>query len=317
MTIRVLEPGLLTTVQDRGRWGSQSLGVPVAGPMDDFSHQLANLAVGNPAECATLEVTLAGPTLEFRDDIRFAVTGAEFELYLDDVVVPMGVACPARLGSVLRFGPRGAGARAYIGVAGGIDVPPVLGSRSTDLASGFGGLGGRRLQAGDRLVLGPMARGTARRVAPIEPLPLPDGGARVRTIATPLTEDDGARCGEAARAGLMTTQFTVAADSNRMGYRLSGPPLALADETSMLSAATPCGTVQVPPSGHPILLMADRQTTGGYPRVATVISADLSLVGQLAPGDWIRFEACDRGSAVGALIAQQQRLMRCTEWRTS
>ena len=317
MTIDILEPGLLTTVQDRGRWGSQSLGVPVAGPMDDVSHQLANLAVGNPADCATLEVTLTGPTLEFRDDVSFAVTGAEFELYLDQVVVPMGVACRARLGSVLRFGPRGAGARAYLGVAGGIDVPPVLGSRSPDLASGFGGLGGRRLHAGDRLVMGPMARGSARRVAPIAPLPLPDGGARVRTIETPHTEEDGARCGEAALAGLMTTRFTVAADSNRMAYRLSGPPLALVDETSMLSAATPCGTVQVPPSGHPILLMADRQTTGGYPRIATVISADLPLVGQLAPGDWIRFEACDRGSAVGALIAQQQRLMAFTEWRTS
>jgi len=317
MTIHVLEPGLLTTVQDRGRWGSQSLGVPVAGAMDDFSHQLANLAVGNPSDCATLEVTLAGPTLEFRDDTTFAVIGAEFELYLDEGAVPMGVACPARRGSVLQFGPRGAGARAYIGVAGGIDVPPVLGSRSTDLASGFGGLGGRCLQAGDRLVLGPMGRGTARWGAPLAPFPMPDGGARVRAIATLHTEDDGARCGEAALTGLMTTRFTVATDSNRMGYRLSGPPLALADETSMLSSATPCGTVQVPPSGHPIMLMADRQTTGGYPRVATVISADLPLVGQLAPGDWIRFEACDRGSAVGALIAQQQRLMQFTEWRTS
>lgn len=315
MTIQVLEPGLLTTVQDRGRWGSQALGVPVAGPMDGLSHQLANLTVGNAADSATLEVTLAGPTLEFQGDTRFAVTGAEFELFLDDVAVPRGGACQARSGSVLRFGRRGVGARAYVAVAGGIDVPAVLGSRSTDLSSGFGGLGGRRLRAGDRLALGPMPRMTGTpRGAPVEPFPLPDGGARVRAITSIGTKEDGARCGEAALAGLMTTRFTIGAESNRMGYRLEGPSLGLADESPMLSAATPCGTVQVPPSGHPILLMADRQTTGGYPRGAVVISADLPLVGQLAPGDWIEFEACERASATAALIAQQQRLIGSKSW---
>jgi antagonist of KipI len=315
VTIRVLEPGLLTTVQDRGRWGCQSFGVPVVGPMDDLSHQLANLAVGNSADCATLEVTLAGPTLEFRGDVRFAVTGAEFELYLDGVGVPMATACSARTGSVLRFGGRGAGARAYVGVAGGIDVPEVLGSRSTDLASGFGGLGGRPLRVGDRLALGPVKGWTPPRDAPVEPFPLPDGGARVRAMSSSCTDDDGARCGESALAGLMTTRFTIGAESNRMGYRLSGPPLVLVDDTPMLSAATPCGTVQMLPSGHPILLMADRQTTGGYPRGAMVISADLTLVGQLAPGDWIRFEQCDRATAVAALVAQQQRLISFSQWR--
>ncbi len=310
MTIRVLAPGLLTTVQDCGRWGSQWLGVPVAGPMDEVSHQLANSAVGNPPDRATLEVTLVGPSLEFLADVTFAVTGAEFEMRLDEDPVQRGVARRAGRGSVLRFGRRGLGARAYLGVAGGIDVPAVLGSRSTDLASGFGGLGGRRLREGDQLSVGPRAGRAAASGSRTPSFPLPRGGAQVRVIAD--TDDHGARCGQAALALFTRTRFSLAAESNRMGYRLCGPAIALADETPVLSAATPFGTVQVPPSGHPILLMADRQTTGGYPRIATVISADLPLAGQLAPGDWIRFELCDRRSALAALIAQQQRLMRAT-----
>ncbi len=313
MTIKVLEPGPLTTVQDVGRWGRQSLGVPVAGPMDSVSHRLANLAVGNAEACATLEVTLNGPTSEFRRELWFAVTGADFELRLDETVVPIGVAHQARRGSVLRFGSRAAGARAYIGARGGFDVPLVLGSRSTDLASGFGGLGGRRLRAGDLLAVGTDAE-TAPRPVPQVPFPLPHGGATIRVIGARPDDDDGTRCGEDAMTRLATTRFTLAAESNRMGYRLTGPPLRLADETPLLSAPTLCGTVQVPPSGQPILLMADRQTTGGYPRIATVISADLPRVGQLAPGDWIRFEWCDRPAAVAALIAQQQTLMRTVSW---
>ena len=149
MTIRVVEPGLLTTVQDRGRWGHQALGVPVAGPMDEVSHQLANLLVGNQPDCATLEVTLVGPTLEFLTETTFAVVGAEFELWLDAAPPPTNTPRQAGRGSRLRFGRRGGGARAYLALAGGIDVPPVLGSRSTDLASGLGGLGGRPLRGGE------------------------------------------------------------------------------------------------------------------------------------------------------------------------
>ena len=217
MTIEVLEPGLLTTVQDCGRWGSQSLGVPVSGPMDGVSHQLANRAVGNAEDCATLEVTLDGPTLEFRDAITFAVTGAEFELRLDDTAVPMGAACRARRGSVLRFGRRVAGARAYIGARGGIDVPLLLGSRSTDLASGFGGLGGRRLRERDLLALGTGEETAPRPVSPVIPFPLPNGGVRVRAVAALPDDDDGVRCGVEAVTRLTNTQCTLAAESNRVG----------------------------------------------------------------------------------------------------
>ena len=306
MTIRVGDPGLLTTVQDHGRWGHQALGVPVAGPMDQVSHRCANLLVDNPSACATLEVTLVGPTLEFLADTTFAVTGAVFELWLDTKQVATGWPCHARPGSRLRFGRRQGGARAYLAVAGGIDVPPVLGSRSTDLASGLGGLAGRPLREGDLLGVGRRAGPFVPRVSPGPSVPLPEGGATVRVL--PGLDQD--RFDPSAMETFQQARFILAPESNRMGYRLRGPSVELVDTRPLLSSATPPGTVQVPPSGQPILLMADRQTTGGYARIATVISADLWVAGQLAPGDWIAFEVCQRREAVAALIALEQALMR-------
>ena len=305
MTIRVVEPGLLTTVQDRGRWGSQALGVPVAGPMDGVSHRFANLLVGNQPDCATLEVTLVGPTLEFLAETAFAVAGAEFELWLDAEPAPANASCHAGRGSRLRFGRRGGGARAYLAVAGGIDVPPVLGSRSTDLASGLGGLGGRPLCGGDELRVGQWAGLRVPRLPPAVPITLPRGGATVRVIPGPDEDRFAARAIEL----FGQARFTLEPESNRMGYRLRGPSLELVRPAPLLSSATPVGTLQVPPSGQPILLMVDRQTTGGYAKIATVISADLSVAGQLAPGDWIAFEVCERRVAVAALIALEQALM--------
>ena len=303
--IRVDDPGLLTTVQDGGRWGCQHLGVPVAGPMDPVSHRMANLLVGNPPDRATLEVTLVGPELEFLADTTFAVAGARFELFLDEQPMQIAAAGRAGRGSRLRFGRRTAGARAYVAVRGGIDVPPRLGSRSTDMASHLGGLGGRPLRAGDRLdvgaaggtpVLGPR-RGRSFR--------LPEGGATVRFVPGPdLQRFDGG-----ALEHFTHSRFTVGSDSNRMGYRLQGPAIGFADPAPVLSAATPPGTIQVPPSGHPILLMADRQTTGGYAVLGTVITADLGVAGQLAPGDWMTFDVCDHHGAMAALIEMEQGLM--------
>ena len=308
MTIRVTEPGLLTTVQDRGRWGHQDLGVPVAGPMDSVSHRLANLLVGNPPDCATLEATLVGPDIEFLADATFAVAGAEFELRLDGEPVPTTTACRAGTGSRLRLGRRRVGARAYVAVGGGIDVPPVLGSRSTDLASGLGGLAGRPLRGGDRLAVGRATAPPAPRSVGGVPFDLPRGGATLRVMTGP----DEARFGTGVIERLTGARFTLGPECNRMGYRLRGPSLEPAEAQPLLSRATPVGTLQVPPSGQPILLMADRQTTGGYAAIATVVSADLPMAGQLAPGDWIAFQVCERREAVAALIALEQALMRCT-----
>lgn len=304
MTLRVVEPGLATTIQDTGRWGSQALGVPVAGPMDPWSHRLANRLVGNEPACATLEVTLVGPELECLDDATIAVAGAEFELAVDLHPVEPWRAWRVPAGARVRFGARRAGARAYLAVSGGIDVPMFLGSRSTDLASRLGGMGGRALRAGDRLEIGrgvaapgPMA---ARPVAP-----LPVGGAVLRVL--PAAGFDAASL---AAIGLTGRRFRLDPSSNRMGYRLRGAQVALDTAAAGLSTATPIGTVQIPPSGEPILLMADRQTTGGYAAPATLISADLCLAGQLAPGDWLEFAACDRPTAMAALTAREQAVLQ-------
>ncbi len=300
--IHVLQPGLFTTVQDNGRWGYQRFGIPVAGPMDRVSHRLANLIVGNGPTCATLEVTLAGPRLEFQRDLRFAVSGAEFDLFLDGTPLSMDTAQPVRSGQCLAFGRRRRGARAYVAVAGGIDVPSVLGSRATHVASRMGGFRGRALAAGDVLAVGDAverrARPGNRRV--------PAGGTagRVRVLPGP----DADRFGAPGAAVLSAAEYRVGAASDRMGYRLDGPALDQAGP-ELPSCAVPAGAIQVPPSGEPIILMADRPTSGGYPRIGTVITADIPVLAQLAPADRVAFEACGLETAMQALIAQERALL--------
>ena len=300
--IRVLHPGLFTTVQDAGRWGYQRFGIPVAGPMDPVAHRLANLLVGNRPGCATLEVTLAGPRLEFQRDLLFAVCGAEFEAFLDGKAAPGGTVHAVRRGQCVAFGRRRRGARAYIAVAGGFDVPRVLGSRATHVGSGMGGFRGRALAAGDVLATGDdIERGVRagdRRTVPTR------AGRPVRVLPGP--HDD--RFGTAGAAALAHAGYRVGAASDRMGYRLEGPPLPQ-EGPELLSAAVPVGAIQVPPSGEPIILMADRPTTGGYPRIGTVISADIPVVAQLAPGEPVEFETCSQEAAVQALIEQERGLL--------
>ncbi len=316
MGLLVIRSGLLTTVQDLGRWGHQHRGVPVAGAMDTTSHRLANRLVGNPESAATLEVTVTGPELVFDAPAVFAVAGAEFELSLDDVPVAMNQRCVAAAKQTVTFGTRLAGARAYLAFAGGVDVPEVLGSRSTHLTSGMGGLAGRALRPGDRLPVGtspsdrlPVGTLPEPRPAPGPPIagvtPLPKEGARVRVLEGPDTDVFGK--GEMAR--FCTTQYRVTSESNRMGYRLSGRRLTRSNLDDPLSSAIPNGSVQVPASGEPIVLLADRQTVGGYPRIATVISADLPVLGQLTASHWIEFETCSHETARRALLALEQSLI--------
>ena len=213
-----------------------------------------------------------------------------------------GRAIELKSGSRLRFGRRVAGARASLAVRGGLDVPPVFGSRATSLVSRLGPFGGRALATGDVL---PIGRSTGHQVdVAIAPLTLPQGGARLRAVPGP----HDAMFSSAALDLFFSARFTITPQSNRMGYRLEGPPLSFVGAGDILSDATPIGSVQVPRSGQPILLMADRQTTGGYPKIATVISADAALAGQLAPGDWIRFAPCTRAEAIDALQRLERRL---------
>jgi len=313
---------MLTTVQDRGRWGSQDRGVPVAGPMDPRALRLANALVGNPADAAVLEITLVGPEIEFDDERLVVVTGAEFELSVDGRAERMNSAFSVHAGSVLRCGHRRRGARACLAVAGGIAVPPVLGSRATHLPSAMGGLDGRPLKVGDRLPLGkrgresfsplrkrgrtPFQRAQNEGYDPFlgdrETTPVP---FFIRVLPGPQLD----RFAPDALDVLQSRPYTIDAASNRMGFRLTGPALKHAGTAEMLSDSIPFGAIQVPAAGQPILLMADRPTTGGYPNIATVISADIGIAGQLAPGDSISFVATTMRDAIAALIAQEQALM--------
>ncbi|MBA2306444.1 MAG: biotin-dependent carboxyltransferase family protein [Acidobacteria bacterium] len=300
--LRVLRPGMLTTVQDLGRWGQQHLGVPVAGPMDWYSHRLANAILSNTPDAAALEITLIGPELVSDAEVVCATAGAEFEVVAGDRRIPACEPFVLRAGERLRFGARVRGTRATLAVSGGFATPAVMGSRATSLISRLGPFGGRALKVGDVLPVG-MPAAVVRRHGG-RPMLTPHGGARLRIVAGPHE----ARFGEQARSVFEKTRYLVTPDSNRMGYRLDGPRLQHAGGPEVLSDATPIGSVQVPSSGCPILLMADRPTTGGYPRIGTVITADLCIAGQLGPGDWIEFQACSRAAAVEALRRREAAL---------
>ena len=305
--VTVVKPGMLTTIQDLGRWGLQARGVPVAGPMDPCSHRVANALAGNAAGSATIEVTLVGPELEFEDERVVAVAGAEFELTLDGRTTPHSAAFVVGAGARLRFGRRAHGVRAYLAVSGGIGVPSTFGSRATHLISAMGGLDGRALRAGDRVPLGDRLS-VRSSIAPrmVQPVvPLPEGHAVVRVLAGPQQEYF---TGDAL-AVLQSSPYTISNTSDRMGFRLEGPRLTHSRGADIISDATPLGALQVPASGQPILLMADRQTSGGYPKIATVASADISVAGQLGPGDTIAFSVCTLREAMAALIAQERALM--------
>lgn len=299
----MLRPGLLTTIQDLGRWGHQGSGVPVAGPMDVYSHRLANQLVGNSNGAAALEVTLVGPELQVNGDMLCAVAGGDFSVVAGGQSVHHTGAFRVQSGATIRFRERRSGARATLAVRGGIAVPETFGSRSTSVLSRMGPFEGRALAAGNRLRVGDERR-FDRAVSSAYPLAMPRGGARLRAIAGP----HDTMFTPAALEALFSKRYTVTPSSNRMGYRLDGPALTHVGGADILSDATPIGSIQVPGSGQPILLMADRQTTGGYPKIATVITADLPLAGQLAPGDWVEFVPCTRPAAIEALRAQERRL---------
>lgn len=300
--LAVLSPGLLTTVQDAGRWGWQTFGVSVGGALDRAALAEANQAVGNDSAAALLEATLPG--LELRADAAcvLAVAGADLGATVDGRAVALVTPIEVAAGATVRLTARRSGARACLAFAGGIDVPAVLGSRATDLGARFGGFGGRPLRAGDRLAIGTRLSHTPAdrdgRHGTVGRGPGSGGGVRLRVLPGP--HDD--RLSADAIDDLVRTRFTVTPQSNRMGYRLHGDtPLRHRDLGEMISDATVTGGIQVPPDGQPILLMADRQVTGGYPLLATVITADLPAAAQLAPGDWVEFEICTRAAAVSAL----------------
>jgi len=305
--LTVVRPGLLTTVQDCGRWGHQAEGVPVAGALDVDAARRANALVGNDRNAAVLEATILGPELRFDTDATIAVCGADLGATLDDRPLTLNTVAGGRAGARLGFGQRRNGGRAYVAFGGGIDVPAVLGSRSTHARSAMGGMEGRPLRAGDRLALRGVPAGTPTDEDAQSPAaPLPPAGHLVHLRVLPGPQRDW--FDDAAFELLQQATFAVHPQSDRMGLRLSSSaaiPRRSLDE--MISDATFAGALQVPPSGDPILLMADRPTTGGYPQMAVVISADLGIAGQLVPGDRVRFEMCSMQTARAALNADRHR----------
>ena len=302
MGLEILRPGLLTTVQDLGRHGLQHVGLCPGGAMDPAALALANALVGNEPGEAALEITVLGPELRFRREALVALGGADF-----DTTLPHNRPVLVAAGTQISIGRAKRGARAYLAVAGGIAVEPVLGSRSTFLPGRFGGLEGRHLRRGDVVPLVPGCSALSRkRFATLRHR----RGRSVPWWAPALTVPDrepvlihvmdGAHLADfdaAVQRVFFDTVWRVAPDSNRMGFRLSGPQLARQAENEILSGPTCLGTVQVPAGGTPIALMADHQTTGGYPKIAEIVSADMPRLAQLAPGGTVHFTRCSLETA--------------------
>jgi biotin-dependent carboxylase-like uncharacterized protein len=300
--LRVIAPGLLTTVQDLGRPGFQHLGVPVSGALDGISLRAANALVGNPPETGALEIAYAGPTLAVEaDEIRVAVVGAQADIeVLPDVDATGGRRVVGQRslllsrGEVLRVGSLSGGRVAYLAVEGGFAIEPVLGSVSTYVRAGIGGLNGRALAAGDLLPLR-LDRASARTESRLEGLDLASP-PRFRALFGPqrdLFSDDEI-------AAFFASTYMVGPSSDRMGMRLSGRPIRHLRGFDITSDGVAPGSIQIPGSGEPIVLLADRQTTGGYPKIATVISADLPALGRLPAGATIGFEPVDVAAAEAA-----------------
>lgn len=305
--LEVLQPGLLTTVQDLGRPGYQQFGIPVAGAMDGYALRIANRLLGNEENAAALEITMLGPELRFLADTTIAITGGDLLPGINGQEIPMWETVAVHMGDRLGFGEIRSGCRAYLAVAGGIDVPVLLGSRSTYLRGQLGGLEGRRLKAGDVL-----SAGCPRKVAllgirvPGELIPRYGQEIAVRVVLGPQQDYF---LPESIHT-FLTEPYTVTEQADRMGCRLEGPRLSHIRGADIVSDGIPPGAVQVPGHGLPIVMLADRQTTGGYAKIATVISSDIPKLAQAKPGDVIRFSQISVEAAQAILRDLEGQLTR-------
>jgi biotin-dependent carboxylase-like uncharacterized protein len=305
--LKVLAPGFHTTVQDLGRIGYQDIGVPVSGALDEVSLRIANALVGNPAAMPGLEILLSGPTLEVAaDNVRVALVGPGASLKIgreDPLVIPAGQSVTLPGSEVFQVAASRDSACCYLAVEGGIAVPLVLGSASTYTRAAIGGLEGRALRREDVV---PLAIVHASQGSELRAPALPSAGGEqsIRVILGPQQESFTAE----AVTALLDGEFRVSKDADRMGMRLDGPLLQHRAGWDIVSDAIATGSIQVPGSGQPILLMADHQTTGGYPKIATVISADLPVVGRRRTGDPIRFLAVSVETAEAVHREEKRRL---------
>ncbi|MFB5677404.1 biotin-dependent carboxyltransferase family protein [Paenibacillus terreus] len=321
MSLEVMRPGMLTSIQDLGRYGYQKHGVIVSGAMDTYALRAANLLVGNKEGEAALEMTLTGPSLKAGQDLLVAITGGDLSPIVDGQPVPMWRPVLLKAGSVLQLGGAKSGCRAYLAVAGGYAVPKVMGSKSTYLRAGLGGFQGRALQTGDVLEVLPPQEASLRIMRKLEPAPgssfgsvkwsarergIPGQGRWVTVRALRGSEYD--HFDESSRQSLWEEPLLVTPQSDRMGYRLSGPVFKLRQPFEMISEAVTLGTVQVPPDGNPIILLADRQTAGGYPRIAQIAAADVPFIAQLKPGQRLKLREITREEAERLYLEREEEI---------
>jgi antagonist of KipI len=326
MGVEVLQPGLSTTVQDIGRFGYQQYGIIVSGAMDTLALRLANILVGNSLNEAVLEITLLGPKLKFHEDKLIAICGSDFAAMIDGSLVPNWRPVLVKKDSVVEFAHAQNGCRAYISIAGGLDVPNVLGSRSTYLRAGIGGYKGRTLQKGDYLETKEPKANSLERFDLLanknEESPFITTDWYIGKNILPLYEDKTVRVirgpqfkqfTEESRRCFFEQAFQITPQSDRMGYRLTGTKMELEQPVELLSEAVTAGTIQVPSDGQPIILMADRQTTGGYPKIGFIASVDLPILAQRKPGEKIQFKEITLQEAQQAIIKREVMIKTVTQ----
>lgn len=335
MSVTIIKPGFQTTVQDRGRYQYQKMGISVGGAMDLFALRAANALLGNEEDDPVLELTLQGAVIQFKQDTWISICGADLQPEMEGVSVPMWRPVAVKAGKTLYFHRAIMGCHAYLAVSNGFQVKRVMGSASTNLSTGIGGYHGRRLQKGDELYFDRMKPSARRQWDALQcknnfDFPFAVASYLISPYLLPQYRDEPTIrfipghemewFTSASHKALLETAYQVLPQSNRMGYRLKGAPLIREQSQEMLSEAVTAGTVQVPPDGQPIVLMADRQTTGGYPRIAQIAQVDLPVLAQVPPGKRIRFAMITFDEAEKLLLQQERslcllRLAALNRWR--
>jgi antagonist of KipI len=316
MSLSLTRAGFSTSVQDLGRNGFRQFGVSLGGALDVFALRVANLLAGNDESDAGLEITLGGLRMRFEDKRVIAWCGGEFDVRVGSTPLPAGHSCLLDADDELTINQPKIGCRAWLTISGGIDVPLVLGSRSTDLRANFGGLDGRALRDGDGLLLGRQSEFSQslidllreQRVASWSSPAEWSSSAKTQTVLRVIRGVDRTRFNDETIQGLTSDAFVVSPDSDRMGVRFDEPELRRNDDVDLVSEAVAPGTIQVPPNGRPILLLGDCQTIGGYPKIAHVITVDLPLAAQLRAGDRVRFSEVPIADAYRFLLERERQL---------
>lgn len=304
MSIKVITPGMLSTIQDGGRKGFAAMGFNASGVMDVRSYHIANALVGNFTDEAVIEMTYLGGSFKFLESNYIAITGADMSPKLDGVPVEMYTTIFVKQDETLTFSAAASGMRAYIAVRGGIDVPVIMGSRSTNLKCKLGGLDGRPLKAGDIVPCRDVYDEFHKHL--IHSVPKEDFGSDEITVRVLLGPQDDYFTEHGIKTFLNST-YTVTNESDRMGCKLSGEKIEYKNTVDIISDGIVFGSIQIPRTGNPIIMLADRQTTGGYAKIATVISVDLPLLAQARPGTKVHFELIDRQKAERLLKQEQKK----------